>query len=97
MCALAFPSSANADTITVGWDPHPDATVVGYMLYVEGPSGYSRSFDVGLSVVFPFTEAVAGQQYCFTVASYAAGPRVGPPLVASMRLQRYGSGFCRSF
>ena len=79
MCALAFPLSANADTITVGWNPHPDATVVGYMLYVEGPSGYSRSFDVGLSVVFPFTEAVAGQQYCFTVASYAGGPRVGPP------------------
>jgi hypothetical protein len=79
MCALAFPSSASADTITVGWDPHPDATVVGYMLYVEGPSGYSRTFDVGLSVVFPFAEAVAGQQYCFAVASYAAGPRVGPP------------------
>jgi hypothetical protein len=79
MCALAFPSSASADTITVGWDPHPDATVVGYMLYVEGPSGYFRTFDVGLSVVFPFAEAVAGQQYCFAVASYAAGPRVGPP------------------
>jgi len=79
MCALAFPSSANADTITVGWDPQPDATVVGYMLYVEGPSGYSRSFDAGMNVVFPFTEALAGQQYCFTVASYAAGPSVGPP------------------
>ena len=78
MCALAFPVSADADTITLGWDPSPYATVVGYMVYVEGPSGYSRSFDAGMSVVFPFTEAVAGQQYCFTVASYAAGFTVGP-------------------
>lgn len=78
MCALAFPVSADADTITLVWDPSPDATVVGYMVYVEGPSGYSRSFDAGTSVVFPFTEAVAGQQYCFTVASYAAGSTVGP-------------------
>ena len=78
MCALAFPVSADADTITLVWDPSPDATVVGYMVDVEGPSGYSRSFDAGTSVVFPFTEAVAGQQYCFTVASYAAGSTVGP-------------------
>ena len=78
VCALAFPVSADADTITLVWDPSSDASVVGYMVYVEGPSGYSRSFDAGTSVVFPFTEAVAGQQYCFTVASYAAGSIVGP-------------------
>ena len=54
--------------MTLAWDPSPDPTVVGYMMYVEGPSGYSRTFDTGMDVVFSFTEAVAGQQYCFTVA-----------------------------
>src|SRR6185503_19144533 len=78
VCALAFPVASEADTMTLAWDPSPDPTVVGYMQYVEGPSGYSRTFDTGIDVVFSFTEAVAGQQYCFTVASYAAGSTVGP-------------------
>ena len=78
LCALALPVSAAADTITLAWDASPDPTVVGYRVYVEGPSGYNRSFDVGMSLIFAFTEAIAGQQYCFSVASYAAGSILGP-------------------
>lgn len=77
VCAFLFPAAAHADTITLAWDASPDPTVVGYMVYVEGP-GFSRSYDVGLTLVFPFTEAVAGQRYCFSVASYASGTRLGP-------------------
>jgi hypothetical protein len=78
VCAFGFPATAVADTITLAWDPSPNPTVIGYVIYADGPSGYSRAFDVGMNVVFPFTEAIAGQQYCFTVAAYANGPQVGP-------------------
>lgn len=78
VCAFASPAAAQTDTITLAWDASPDSTVVGYRLYAEGPSGYSRTFDVGTAVTFPFTEAVPGQQYCFSVAAYAAGDLIGP-------------------
>jgi hypothetical protein len=78
VCALSCPLGADADTINLVWDRSPDSSVVGYIVYADGPSGYSRSFDVGNNVAFSFNEAVAGQQYCFAVAAYAAGPRVGP-------------------
>ena len=75
---FTIPAVAIADTITLAWDPSPDSSVVGYLLYVDGPSGYSRTFDVGTSVLFPFNEAVAGQQYCFAVASYVSGSLISP-------------------
>ena len=78
VCALAFPLGADADTINLTWDRSPDSSAVGYIVYAEGPSGYSKNFDVGNNVAFSFNEAVAGQQYCFAVAAYAAGLRVGP-------------------
>jgi hypothetical protein len=77
VCALALPVGADADTINLVWDPSPDSSVIGYILYAEGP-GYSRSFDVGDDVSFSFTEAVAGQQYCFAVAAYASASRLSP-------------------
>lgn len=77
LSVFALPTVAAADTITLAWDPSPSNSVVGYVVYASGPSGYSRTFDVGETVVFPFTEAVAGQQYCFAVAAYASGPLIG--------------------
>src|SRR5687767_10188243 len=104
VCALVIPLAADADTITLAWDPSPDSTVVGYMVYAEGPSGYSRSFDAGMNVVFAFNEATAGQRYCFSVAAYASGARVGarstqvcgysnaPPVLAAVGDRSTGVG-----
>jgi hypothetical protein len=78
VCVAALPAAATAQTITIAWDPSPDPRVIGYLAYVEAPSGDSRTFDVGMNVIFAFNEAVAGQQYCFAVSAYTEGPLVGP-------------------
>ena len=86
MCAmLGLAAPASGDTITLAWDPSPDSSVIGYVLYVNGPSGYSQSFDVGRSYGYTFTEAITGQQYCFAVAAYSATVTGSPtPQVCGM-------------
>ncbi len=78
--ALAFlfgllgTSAAHADSITLAWDPNAEQ-VAGYAVYV----GSSR-VDIGNTTSFTLTTAVAGQQYCFSVAAYNAsgeGPKSG--------------------
>jgi hypothetical protein len=73
---LLFAEVAAADPIHLMWDASSDSTVTGYMMYVDGP-GVSRTFDVGSTLSFTFPDAVAGQRYCFSVAAYAAGPKIG--------------------
>ena len=63
-----------ADAITVEWDPS-SGTVTGYAVYV----GSSR-VDVGNTTTYTLPTAVAGQQYCFSVAAYNSageGPKSG--------------------
>jgi hypothetical protein len=72
--ALLGASPAHADSITLAWDPNVEQ-VAGYAVYV----GSSR-VDIGNSTTFTLTTAVAGQQYCFSVAAYNAygeGPKSG--------------------
>jgi PA14 domain/Putative Ig domain/Glucodextranase, domain B len=83
--------SAAADTITLAWDPNADDTVVGYYVHVGTSSGsYSQHIDVGLSTVYGWSDAVAGQRYCFAVSAYQAGPVEGPK---SAEVCGYSSGY----
>ena len=67
---FVFPRVASADAITLEWDPNTDSTA-GYKLYVGTQSGtYTQNFDVGPANNFTFTNAAAGQWYCFAVAAY---------------------------
>jgi putative Ig domain-containing protein/glucodextranase-like protein len=76
--ALAGARSAGAETLTLMWDPSPDSSVVGYVVYVGTQSGvYTSSYDVGNATGFAYTNATAGQPYYFAVASYAPGPLLG--------------------
>jgi hypothetical protein len=70
--ALLGASAAHADSITLAWDPNAEQ-VAGYAVYV----GSSR-VDIGSATSYTLTTAVAGQQYCFSVAAYNAtgeGPK----------------------
>ena len=50
----------------------------GYRVYIGTQSGvYSQSVDVGNTTTFTFNNAADGQRYCFAVAAYSAGPRLG--------------------
>ena len=52
--------SANAAPVTIAWDPSPDATVIGYQVYVGTSSGsYAETFDVGLATSFTYSPSDA--------------------------------------
>ena len=79
LMTVAAAHSAAADTLTLRWDPSPDANVAGYVVYVGTQSGvYSASYDVGNTTAFAYGSAVPGQPYYFSVAAYSPGPVVGP-------------------
>lgn len=75
---LVVARSASADTISVMWDPNPEPEVIGYIVHVgTQPGTYAQHIDVGPTTTWSFTNTVAGQQYCFTVTAYIAGPLEG--------------------
>ena len=81
LCVLALTvvRPAEADPISVMWDPSPDADVEGYVVAVGTQSGvYTANYDVGNTTSFVFPDAVAGQPYYFSVAAYVPGPLLGP-------------------
>jgi hypothetical protein len=71
--------SAAADTITIMWDANSEPQITGYVVYVgTQPGTYSQQVDVGPSTGYSFSTAAPGQQYCFAVSAYFAGPVEGP-------------------
>jgi hypothetical protein len=76
---LAAATSARADTIELGWNPSPDASVAGYIVYVgRAPGTYNETYDVGNTTVYTYPSAVGGQRYYFAVAAYDRQLIVGP-------------------
>jgi Putative Ig domain/Fibronectin type III domain len=77
VCLFAFSVSipcrlASADAITLEWDPNT-APIEGYKLYVGTQSGtYKEIFNVGPATTFTYTNAIAGQKYCFVVSAYSS-------------------------
>jgi len=77
---LLVAGSASADTIDLMWDPNPRSQVIGYVVHVGTQSGtYTQHVDVGSMTAWSFTNAAAGQKYCFTVTAYVSRPLEGPP------------------
>ena len=67
-----------AESLSVEWDPSPEAEVIGYRVSIgPAPGVYDSTVDVGNSTTFTLTSVVAGRTYCFAVAAYSAGPSVG--------------------
>jgi hypothetical protein len=65
--------------ITLEWDPSPDPTIVGYIVYVgTAPRRYTESYVVRSRTYFVYPNAVPEQRYYFAVAAYAGGPLMGP-------------------
>jgi hypothetical protein len=67
-----------AETLSVEWDPSPEADVTGYRVSIgPAPGVYDQTVDVGNKTTYTLTSVVAGRTYCFAVAAYSAGPSVG--------------------
>jgi len=70
-------SVARAEALTLAWDRSPESDVVGYMVYVgTAPGVYAAPVNVG-NVIQHVLNAAPGQQYCFRVSAYFAGPVEG--------------------
>ena len=77
--ALILAQPASADTISLMWDPNTESQLAGYIVHVgTQPGTYTQHVDVGLTTTWSYSNAVAGQQYCFAVSAYFAGPVEGP-------------------
>ncbi len=68
---LAAPSAARAGAITVGWDPNPEPSVAGYVVYISTqPGAIGDSVDAGYKTVFTYSSARPDITYYFSVAAY---------------------------
>ena len=82
-CALvtlrAASVCAQTQSVTIAWDPSPDPSVIGYVVYVgTQPDGPREKFEIeGTSFVYP--NAVSGRPYFFSVAASSGGGRTGSP------------------
>ncbi|HKE83962.1 MAG TPA: putative Ig domain-containing protein [Vicinamibacterales bacterium] len=67
-----FTQPAFADSLNLAWDANVEP-VSGYAVYVGVTSGtYTQRFDVGGATSFTFSNATAGQRYCFAVTAYSS-------------------------
>jgi glucose/sorbosone dehydrogenase len=80
VCAIASfaaPVQAQTEPVTIAWDPSPDPSVTGYVVYVgTEPDAPRETFDVS-GTSFTYRNAVSGRPYFFSVAAHAAGGRAG--------------------
>jgi YHS domain-containing protein len=70
----AAPGSA-----TLAWNPVPDPTVAGYLVYYGTMSGMPAfSVDAGAAASVTITNLSPGQTYYFSVAAYDTNDMIGP-------------------
>jgi putative Ig domain-containing protein len=78
LLVLTASSRAAADSMTLEWDPIDGQ--VGYTVHVGQQTGsYTQHFDVASGTLFTFTNAIAGQRYCFAVSAYLVSSHLEGP------------------
>src|SRR6266850_6175762 len=70
--AILLPTSASADqSVTFGWEPSTDPSVVGYSIYYGTVSQvYANKVSVGNMTVATISELVEGTTYYFAATTY---------------------------
>jgi hypothetical protein len=67
-------------TVTLVWDPSPDATVTGYFLYCGLASGvYSNKMDAGFQTNATVAGLVASNTYYFVATAYTENAQLESP------------------
>lgn len=75
---FAAPAFAQSQPLTLAWDPNPEPSVAGYVVYVGSASrSYEEWYDVGNQTSFAYPAAVTGRPYYFAVAAYAPASGIG--------------------
>ena len=64
--------------ITVAWDPSPDPSVIGYVVYVGTESrNYTTAYHVGNRTSFVYPYAAINRRHFFAVAAFSSGFGLG--------------------
>jgi hypothetical protein len=70
---ILCPAAWAAQTMPLAWDPNPDASVAGYVVYYGNKSGnYSSRIDVGTNTATTISGLKEGQTNYFAVTAYNA-------------------------
>ncbi len=68
---LGVPMAAQADSVSLTWDPNTEPDLAGYKLYMgTSPGSYSQIFDVGHVTSYTVSNLVAGDTYYFALTAY---------------------------
>jgi hypothetical protein len=66
------------ETVSIAWDPNPEADVVGYRVFIgPQPGSTTRRSTSGPRTSYSLSSAQPGSAYCLAVAAYTAGPNLG--------------------
>ena len=78
---LAFCPLTRADqSVTLAWNPSPDASVAGYMIeYGSDATNYNNEVDAGTNTVWSVTGLQAGGTNYFVVSAYDVNRNESPP------------------
>src|SRR6476619_5812021 len=73
ICFALSTYDAVAQSVTVQWDPSPDATVTGYYLSWGRKSGsYDHTIKLGQTTTYTVTGLEPGVRYFFAVQAYSS-------------------------
>ena len=68
---LGVPMAAQADSVSLTWDPNPEEDLAGYKVYVgTTPAAYTDIIDVGHVTTYTISDLVPGETYFFAVTAY---------------------------
>lgn len=68
---LLRPSAASAASVSLAWDPNPEADLAGYKVHVGASTRtYTQTIDVGHVTAFTVPNLSDGQTYFFAVTAY---------------------------
>jgi hypothetical protein len=74
------PVTASAGRLDLTWDPSPDTSVTGYVIYYGTAAGvYNQSVDVGNRVTYALEGVTEGITYYLVVRAYNAAGDFSPP------------------
>jgi hypothetical protein len=82
IAALLFltPAVASAGRLDLAWDPSPDTSVTGYVVYYGTAAGsYTQSVDVGNRTTYPLEGVIDGITYYLVVKAYNASGDFSAP------------------
>lgn len=68
---LSLVALLSAQSVSLAWDPSPDATVTGYAVYYgEAPDSLTNRVEAGNNLTVTVTNLVAAHTYYFVAVAY---------------------------